>query len=71
MSLNNYIGCWQTVVYFGASTQDYYGRLASLLIMTTDGVDAIEPNVRECMTAGAGKVKGDGVSNTFYLREDL
>ena len=45
MSLNNHVGRWQTVVYFGASTQDHHGRLASLLIMPTGGVDATEANI--------------------------
>jgi hypothetical protein len=71
MSLNNYIGCWQTVVYFGASTQDYYCRLASLLMLPTGSVDATEPNARERIKAGAGYVKRQGVYNVFYLREDV
>ena len=53
MSLNNYIGRWQTTVYFGASTQDHSGRLASLLMMLRGGMDATEASISKWIKAGA------------------
>jgi 2-keto-3-deoxy-6-phosphogluconate aldolase len=52
MSLNNHVGRWQTAVYFGASTQDHSGRLASLLIMPTGSVDATEASISGWIKAG-------------------
>ncbi len=57
MSLNNHVGRWQTVVYFGASTQDHYGRLVSLLIMPTGGVDATEASIRKWIKADAAALR--------------
>jgi 2-keto-3-deoxy-6-phosphogluconate aldolase len=57
MSLNNYMGYWQTVVYSGASTQDHYGRLAPLLIMPTGGVDPTEASISKWIKAGAAALE--------------
>ena len=46
MSLNSYMGRWQT-------TQNHSGRLASLLIMLPGGVDATKASISKWIKAGA------------------
>ena len=53
MSLNNDMGRWQTTVHFVASTQNHSGRLASLLIMPTGGVDTTDAGISKWIKAGA------------------
>jgi 2-keto-3-deoxy-6-phosphogluconate aldolase len=53
MSLNNDMGRWQTAVHFVASTQNHSGRLASLLIMPTGGVDTTDASISKWIKAGA------------------
>jgi hypothetical protein len=50
MSLDNYMGRWQTAVYFRA--QDLSARLVSLLIMPTGGVDETLAQGGEWIKAG-------------------
>ena len=70
MSLNNYMGCWQTVVYFGASTQDFYGRLASLLIMPTGDVHATEASISKWIKAGAAALgMGRKLITTYAVKD--
>ena len=53
MSLNNDMGRSQTTVHFEASTQNHSGRLASLVIVLTGGVDATKASISTWIKAGA------------------
>jgi len=48
MSLNNYMGYWQTVVYSGASTQDHY-EFITVQAVKDQGYDDIATKVSECI----------------------
>jgi hypothetical protein len=48
MSLNNYMGYWQTVVYSGASTQDHYEFITAQAVKD-QGYDDIATKVSECI----------------------
>ena len=72
MSSNNYVGRWQTAVYFGASTQDHSGKLASLLIMPTGGVDATVASISKWIKAGAAALgMGSKLITTHCQRPGL